>query len=491
MSSILPYRHQENDFVDFKVEVLIPYQLSRLGPAMASGDVNGDGLDDLYLGGAVEKAGQLWVQQANGTFVNSPQQPLQAHAASEDVNALFFDADNDKDVDLYVVSGGNEYEAGAPEYQDRLYINDGRGNFSPAPAGTLPTMRDSKMAIAAADFDADGDLDLFVGGRGKAGSFPLSSASYLLRNDTPPGGTTHFTDVTDERAPDLRQAGMVQTARWADLDKDNYPDLIIAGDWMPVRLVNNQRGKLTDRTQEAGLGQSKGLWASLVVTDVDGDGDLDLIAGNAGLNNPFRASLAEPMRIVAGDIDRDGIIDPIWTYYVQGKSYPAASRDELLDQVVPLRKQFTRYHQYADATVETIVGKQALATATTVDTYELASGLFINQGKGAFTFAPFPAEAQFSRVSTLLVNDWDGDGKTDILLAGNFHGYRVQHGPCDASFGLLLKGDNRGTFHSVPPRESGLWVSGDIRTGVPIQTKGGRKRLIFTQNDGPLIGFER
>ncbi|CCH52027.1 ASPIC/UnbV domain protein [Fibrisoma limi BUZ 3] len=491
MASILPFQHRENDFIDFKVEVLIPYQLSRLGPALAAGDVNGDGRDDLYLGGAVGQSGELWVQQANGTFVRGPQQPWQAEAAHEDVNALFFDADRDGDVDLYVVSGGNEYEAGSPEYQDRLYLNDGRGGFGPAVAGALPTMRDSKMAVAAADVDGDGDQDLFVGGRGKAGSFPLPSASYLLRNDTPAGGAVRFTDVTEEVAPACRQAGMVQAAAWADLNGDKQPDLVLAGDWMPVRVFYNQRGKLTDQTKQAGLGQSKGMWASLRLADVDQDGDTDIVAGNAGLNNPFRASLAEPMSVVAGDIDQDGVLDPVWVYYVQGKAYPAASRDELLDQVVPLRKRFSRYHQYADATVETIFGEQALANATTVEAFELASGVFVNQGNGQFSFAAFPLEAQFSRASSLLIDDWDGDGKSDVLVAGNFHPYRVQHGPCDASFGVILRGDGRGKFSAVAPRQSGLWAGGDVRTGVQLRTSSGRKRVLFTVNDGPLIGFER
>jgi len=491
MASVLPYRHQENDFIDFKVEVLIPYQLSRLGPALAAGDVNADGRDDLYLGGAVGQSGELWVQQANGTFTRSPQQPWQAEAAYEDVNALFFDADRDGDADLYVVSGGNEYEAGSPEYQDRLYLNDGQGKFGPAVTGALPVMRDSKLAVAAADFDGDGDQDLFVGGRGKAGSFPLPSVSYLLRNDTPAGGAVRFTDVTDEVAPACRQAGMVQTAAWADLNGDKQPDLVLAGDWMPVRVFRNQRGKLVDQTNQAGLSQSKGMWAALRLADVDNDGDTDIVAGNAGLNNPFRASLAEPMSVVAGDIDQDGVLDPVWVYYVQGKPYPAASRDELLDQVVPLRKRFSRYHQYADATVETIFGEQALANATTVEAYELASGVFLNQGNGQFSFMPFPQEAQFSRAGSLLIDDWDGDGRTDVIIAGNFHPYRVQHGPCDASFGVVLRGDGRGRFSAEAPRQTGLWAGGDVRTGVQVRTGSGRKRILFTINDGPLIGFER
>lgn len=489
MRSLLPYRHRENDFVDFKVEVLIPYQLSRLGPALAAGDVNGDGLDDVYIGGAVGQAGELWIQQSDGRFTQT-QQTL-AERSSEDVNALFFDADRDGDLDLYVVSGGNEYEAGAAEYQDRLYRNDGRGTFGAAEPGALPAMRDSKLALAAADYDGDGDLDLFVGGRGKAGSFPAPSVSYLLRNDTPTNGSLRFTDVTDTVAHACRLAGMVQAAAWADLDGDKQPELVLAGDWMPVRIFKNQQGVLTEQTQSADLSDYTGLWAALLLTDIDKDGDVDIVAGNAGLNNPFRASASEPMSVVAGDIDKDGVIDPIWTYYVQGKPYPAASRDELLDQVVPLRKRFTRYHHYADATVETLLNESARAKATTVEVRELASGVFLNQGNGTFRFNRFPVEAQLSRASSLLTDDIDGDGETDLLLAGNFYPYRVQHGPCDASFGTVLRGTGSGTFSPLPPRQSGFWAGGDVRTGVSVRTIGGRRRYFFAVNDAPLIGFER
>ncbi|PMD90754.1 RNA-binding protein [Siphonobacter sp. BAB-5405] len=489
-ASLIPYKHRENDFVDFKVEVLIPYQLSRLGPAMARGDVNSDGREDLFLGGAVDQSGELWLQQANGSFARASAQPWRADAASEDVNALFFDADQDSDLDLYVVSGGNEYESGAPEYQDRLYLNDGKGQFSRTPTGVLPVMRDSKMALAIADLEGDGDLDVFVGGRGKAGSFPLASPSYLLRNDTPKGGTPHFTDVTDALAPACRQIGMVQTAAWKDLNGDQKPDLILAGDWMPVSVFLQTNGAFQNHTEAMGLSGSTGWWASLQLADIDGDGDTDIVAGNAGLNTLFQPRPDQPMRVVAGDIDGDGIIDPIWTYYVQGKPYPAASRDELLDQVVPLRKKFTRYHQYADATVENLFSKSALAQARVVEACEMASGVFINE-KGTFRFVRFPMEAQFSRVSTLLLDDWNKDGKMDILLAGNFSPYRVQHGPCDASFGLILQGDGKGQFQTISPRESGLWLGGDVRQGLIIPTPAGQKRLYFTVNDGSLLGYER
>ena len=490
MNQILPFRHRENDFIDFKVEVLIPYELSRLGPALAKADVNGDGLDDVFLGGAVGQSGELWVQQTNGTFKRSDEQPWKADVASEDVNALFFDADRDGDADLYVVSGGNEYEQGATEYQDRFYLNDGKGGFSPMNQA-LPKMLSSKFAVAAADMDHDGDLDLFVGGRGKPGSFPLPSESYLLRNDTPAAGVVHFTDVTEQLSPAIRYIGMVQAAGWTDLQGDKYPELVLVGDWMPVRLYDNQKGKLTDISEKAGLANTEGMWASILLADIDEDGDTDIIAGNAGLNNLFRADPKQPMQIMTTDIDNDGVLDPLWTYYVQGKAYPVASRDELLDQVVPLRKKFTRYHQYADATVSDILSKSQLAQASVVSVRQLASGIFRNQRNGTFQFEAFPIEAQFSRASALIFEDIDADGKSDLLVAGNFYPYRVQFGPCSASFGCLLKGDGKGYFQATAPSRSGIWAGGDVRQAISVRTATNHKRLLFTVNDGSLLGFER
>lgn len=478
--NILPFRHRENDFIDFKVEVLIPYQLSRFGPALAKADVNGDGLEDIFIGGAVEQSGELWLQRPDGNFQKATQQPWKADAVSEDVNSLFFDSDGDKDLDLYVVSGGNEYESGSPEYQDRLYINDGKGNFQ-RNAMALPLMKDSKMAIAAADFDQDGDIDLFVGGRGKAGFFPLPSQSYLLRNDK-----SVFTDITPTA---LQSMGMVQTAVWADLNGDKYPELICAGDWMSLKVFQNQKGNLMERSASMGLSDTEGLWATLLAADIDNDGDVDLIAGNAGLNNQFKSSAQEPMNIVAADINEDGVIDPVWNYFIQGKSYPAPSRDELLDQVVSLRKKFNRYHLYANATIHDIYTDKQLAGATNVSCRQLASGVFRNQ-KGQFYFEAFPLEAQFSRVSSILYDDMNGDGQKDVLLLGNFYPYRVQMGPCDASFGCFMKGDGKGHFTPLTPSASGLWANSDVRQGAIITTQSGSKRIFVGINDNQMKIFE-
>lgn len=480
VGKVLSFHHRENDFIDFKVEVLIPYQLSRLGPALVKADVNKDGLEDIFIGGAVEQSGELWLQRPDGNFQKAAQQPWKADAASEDVNALFFDADGDKDTDLYVVSGGNEYETGSPEYQDRLYINDGQGNFQRKVAA-LPPMLDSKMAIAATDFDQDGDLDLFVGGRGKAGFFPFPSQSYLLRNDE---GV--FSDITP---PVLRSVGMVQTATWADLNGDKYPELILAGDWMPLKIFQNSKSNLTDRSAQMGLSDTEGLWATILATDIDNDGDIDVIAGNAGLNNQFKASFKEPMSIVATDINDDGVIDPIWSYFIQGKSYPAPSRDELLDQVVPLRKKFNRYHLYANATINDIYSSKQLAQANTVYCRELASGIFRNEN-GKFRFEAFPIEAQFSRISSILYEDMNHDGQKDLILLGNFHPYRVQMGPCDASFGLFMQSNGKGQFRPLTPSESGLWSNGDVRQAAIITTKSGVKRIFIGLNDRQIKVFE-
>jgi hypothetical protein len=477
----LQFRHQENEFIDFKDEVLLPYQLSKMGPALAKADVNGDGLEDVFIGGAIGQGAKLFLQQASGSFLESPSQPWEVDRESEDVKALFFDADNDKDADLYVVSGGNEYGDGSPEYADRLYINDGRGGFIKS-TEALPAMVSSKQTVTAADMDGDGDMDLFVGGSAIPGSFPLAARSYLLRNDSK-GNSVRFTDATETWSKDLLHPGIVTSALWQDLDKDGLPELLIAGDWMPLQLFKNKKDRLQNISAEAGLMQTNGLWSSLLAEDIDGDGDTDFIAGNSGLNNQFRASAKEPMTVHAADFDDNGTLDAITCYYIQGKSYPMASRDELLDQIVPLRKKFVKYKDYATASLEDIFPKSKLASADVNSVYQLASCVLVNDGKNRFTLQPLPAQAQFSKLFGLLSRDIDQDGKKDLLLAGNFFPYRVQLGRNDAGLGVLLKGNGAGGFQPLPNEEAGLFIDGDVRNIVSLTTKNGETLLVVARNN--------
>lgn len=480
----IDFAHVENDFVDFKDEVLLPYQLSRSGPALAKGDVNGDGLEDIFVGGAIEQSGKLFIQQPGGTFKESASQPWQADAASEDVQALFFDADGDGDEDLYVVSGGNEYGDGSPEYADRLYLNDGNGAFTKA-AGALPQMLSSKAAVAVSDIDGDGDLDLFVGGSAQPGSFPLPARSYLLRNDSK-GGKVSFTDVTESLCSQLLQPGIITTAVWQDLDGDGLPELLVGGEWMPLQLYHNKKGRLEDVSANAGLTHSNGLWSSLVPVDVDGDGDIDFIAGNSGLNNQFKASAKEPMTIHAADFDDNGSLDAITSYYIQGKSYPMASRDELLDQIVPLRKKYVKYKDYANATLETVFSKAKLSAAKKFEVTQLASCILINEGNLKFSFNPLPLEAQFSKLFDVYAADMDKDGVGDLLLVGNFFPYRVQLGRNDAGLGLLLKGTGKGGFKVLPNDTVGLFIDGDVRNMVSVKNSAGATMLVVAKNNDAL-----
>jgi len=450
----ITFHHRENDFIDFKDEPLLPYQLSREGPALAHADVNGDGLEDLYFGGAIGQAGQLFFQTKEGRFQLSPNQPWATDTVAEQVNAIFFDADGDGDLDLLVVSGGNEYNDQSAGFQDHLYLNDGKGHFTAAPADALPPMLSSKLAIAAGDFNHDGRIDLFIGGRGVPGSFPLPSKSYLLRNDSR-NGQIKFTDVTDDICPALRLPGMVKAAVWANGNDPLYPDLLIAGDWMAPHLYHNDKGQLSDVSKAAGLDGLDGMWSSITPADVDGDGKMDFILGNCGYNNQFKASPTQPMTLYIADFDDNGSLDPILCYYIEGKSYPVASRDELLDQIVSLRKKFNSYASYADATIEDIFPADKLAQAKILRCTELGSGILRNRGNGQFSFAPFPLAAQFSKVYGAVYDDFDGDGKKDILVAGNFFPYRTQLGRCDASLGMLLKGPAP-QWQPVDPSASGV-----------------------------------
>ncbi len=473
--------HKENDFIDFKSEVLLPWQLSRYGPALAKGDINGDGLDDFFVGGAIEQAGAIYLQQRDGTFVITKQDDIVKDAASEDVAAVLFDADNDNDLDLYVVSGGNEYGDGSPEYQDRMYVNDSKGIFSKAHAA-LPAMGSSKLAVAVADYDGDGDVDVFAGGKAVPGSFPLSARSYLLRNDSK-GGTIKFTDVTSETAPGLMTPGMISAAVWMQSKNDKNPFLIIAGDFMPIRFFKSENGKLVEQ-KNSGFTDTEGFWSALLSVDIDGDGDQDIIAGNCGTNLQYKASMQKPVTLYYGDFDGNGNIDPIMNYYIGDASYPTASRDELQEQMTGLRKKFVYYKDFAKATIADILTPEQLKQATFSKAHTEESAIFINDGSDHFTMKPLPAEAQFSRVSSIVQLN-DSSTKKRLLLAGNFYPYRVQSGHCDASMGLILETDKAGITPKTP-YQSGLYLSGDVRTAVILKSANNKKFLLIAANNQPL-----
>jgi enediyne biosynthesis protein E4 len=487
-ASGLGFRHQENVFVDFKREFLIPYELSRQGPGMAKADVNNDGLEDIYIGGASGQSGALYLQVSDGVFKPSPAQPWQADAASEDIGSCFFDADNDGNADLYIVSGGNEWLMPGPTLQDRLYKNDGKGNFIKI-TDAIPEEVFSGSCVKATDFDKDGDMDLFIGASCIPGRYPYSAGNILLRNDLDrASGKMLFTNITSTAAGDaLFKAGMVNDAVWSDIDKDGWEDLVVIGSWMPLRIFHNEKGtKFSETTERAGLGTSGGWWCRILPADVDRDGDIDFIVGNLGTNTQFKPNVQEPLTTYAGDFNNDDITDPVMTWYLQHTSYPFNSRDELAEQMPVLNKRFLRYADFANATINTILTPAQIEKATKLYVYATHTSLLINNG-GKFEVKSLPAEAQFSMMSALSYKDYDGDGKEDIFMAGNFYPFRVQQGRCDAGMGCLLKGNGKGDFVPVSRQRTGLYIAGDVRDMRELKNKNGSVIVISKNNDAVQV----
>jgi hypothetical protein len=481
-SAALDFVHHENAFVDFNRELLIPKLLSTEGPMVAVGDVNGDGLDDVYIGGAKEQPGQLALQRRDGTFASSDENVFAPDAISEDVGAVFFDANGDGRPDLYVVSGGSEYSEGAPALQDRLYLNDGRGHLRRA-ADALPPEYSSGSRVVAADYDGDGAVDLFVGGRVEPWRYGVSPQSLLLRND----GRGHFTNVTAQRAPELERVGMVTDACWRDVDGDGRLDLVVVGEWMPITIFHNEGGGRLKRLVVPGLEKSDGWWNRIVAGDFTGDGRVDFIVGNLGENGGLHASATEPTTMLVKDFDANGSYEQILTSVEHGRRYPLALRDDLLRALPMLAARLPTYASYAGKSVEQIFTPAELSDVVVRHAYTFATTLVRNDGGGRFTLVPLPDEAQLAPVYAIQPADVDADGHGDLLLAGNFDGFRPEIGRMAASYGLLLRGDGKGAFTPSRAPESGFFVPGQARDIARLRTASGDAFIVTRNNDAPLF----
>ena len=468
-------------FDEFTRQRLLPRRLNGLGPVLATADVNRDGHADLFVSGTAGQAGTLFLGQADGKFVPAADQPWAAALESDDVGALFFDANGDGAPDLLLVAGGIQHAQGDTALNDRLYLNDGHGKFALASADSLPADGESTAAVASADFDGDGRPDLFIGGRVIPGQYPKTPRSFLYRNV---GG--RFVDVTDQVAPALRTIGMVTAASFADLDNDKRPDLVVATEWGPVSVFRNTGTAFENVTEKLGLSGITGWWSALNIVDVDGDNRLDLVAGNVGLNTKYRASAQHPTVLFAGVFDDSGKEHLIEAQYHDAALYPVRGRSKLAYGFPWIRQKFRTFKAYSEATVEDIFGAERLANVQKLAATELASGIFRQQSDGTFKFQPLPRRAQFAPINAIVASDLTGDGILDLYCVGNNIGPEPTTGRFDGSLGVLLKGNGRGDFAPLSPGESGLAVFGDARSAVVVGNA-----LAVSRCEGPVLLFTK
>jgi hypothetical protein len=474
------FKHQETFFYDYAFQPLLQQKYSQEGPFISTGDINGDGLEDFFIGGAFHQSGRVFLQQPDGSF--SGKELVTDIKNEEDLQSILFDADGDGDLDLLVAGGSTEFETNSWFCRPRLYLNDGKGNFQLDNTAFPPDLRTPGKCVAVADMDGDGDLDVFIGGRVSLGVFPLPPRSYILRNDH-----GKFTDVTDAVCPALKNPGLINAAVWADIDHDNRPDLILAGDWMPIRIFKNNGSTFTEITGPCGLKDLPGFWRSLALADINHDGNPDIIAGNLGLNNPFHISALQPAELIAKDFDGNGIVEPIFCYYIkdnEGKYQLSTgiSRDLWAKQMPSIKKTFDKNESYARASVDAVFPKEMMEGAAVLDCKEVRSGYFENDGKGKFTFHPFPAMAQIAPVNAIVCTDIDGNGLPDLILAGNEYQASVATGRYDASYGLCLKNEGKGDFTPRSPLSTGLILDGDVRD-LKLIRSGDRSLLLVAVND--------
>lgn len=477
----ISYIHHETEYADFKIQPLLPHKFSEEGPGIATGDINGDGLEDFFIGGAYNQSGQFFIQQKNGTFISKAL--TRTKKFEEDIGVLLFDADHDGDNDLYIVSGGNEFATGSPYYRDRLYINDGKGNFNHR-KDALPASAASGSCVVAADYDQDGDLDLFTGGRLTPQHYPQAGESSILQNDK-----GHFTDVTDQVAPGLKNIGMVSAAIWSDVDNDNAIDLIVAGEWMPITIFKNSKGIFRKTEGKWSVPNSTGWWNSIQAGDFDEDGDTDYIAGNLGLNSRYKIYPDKPVSLCTGDFNQDGTQDAILAHYIQGVNRPAHPRDDLFLQLVQFKKKYPSYKLYSEATMESLVAGTN-TTPVTLQSEIFQSCYLENNGAEGWKLVPLPLQAQFAPVYGITVNDYDNDGHSDIALSGNSYAPDVLTGRYDAFKGLILKGNGNGQFQPLSVMQSGLRIDGNAKALAELVDGKGIRLLLAAQNNDTLKVFE-
>lgn len=480
----LEFIHRENSYDDLNKQVLLPHMLSRIGPGIASGDADRNGMCDFFIGNAAGSPGSLFMQEENSTFIIL-EGPWTEDGAYEDMESVFFDADQDGDLDLYVVSGGNEFPAGSELYRDRLYINDGEGNFTKDPAA-LPDIRFSGSCVEALDFDMDGDMDLFVGGRHIPAKYPSPASSQLLENRSR-DGMIRFEDVTAEKAPFMLDWGLVTTVFSSDLNNDGQPDLMVGGEWMPLCLLTNKGGTF----ELVELEGTDGWWFSLAGDDFDQDGDVDLVAGNLGLNARYSTQSEGSFDVFADDFDRNGSYDIVLSYIQHGKQYPLRGRSCFISQNPTIELKFPDFASFGEATVEDIFSRKAIRNSLHLRADYFASCYLENTGNGQFELAVLPNEAQLSPINGMVIGDFDRDGYPDILAAGNMFAVEVVTPRFDGGVGVFLKGDGQGSFTVVPAAESGFFASGDVKSLCMLPVGQGNEMLILAgNNNGSLQAFK-
>jgi len=477
-SSNIIHKHIENDYNDFIKESLLPHKMSQFGPALTVGDINNDGLDDFYAGGSKDFSASLYIQNKDATFSASNVNTWLSDKKYEDVDAQFFDADNDGDLDLYVVSGGNEWKANDKMYQDRLYLNSD-GIFRKSQS-KLPKITASGSCVRPFDFDNDGDLDLFIGSRLKAQTYPFSGTSYLLENNN-----GKFKNISIQKASKLSEIGMVTDALWTDFDSDNQTDLIVVGEWMEISFFKNENGNL--ERQENILPNSNGWWNSINGADFDIDGDIDYIVGNLGLNYKYRATLSEPFEVFSTDFDDNGTNDIVLGYYNNQNLYPLRGRECSSSQMPFIKEKFPTYNAFGSASLIDVYGKEKLESALHLKAYNFASVYLENLGNGKFKTVHLPNQAQLSSINDILIIDYDNDGLRDILIAGNMYQSEVETTRNDASYGLLLKNNGKNNFEAKSAKESGINFTGMVKSMHIIRRNDNEKILINRNNENAVV----